>query len=128
MRNELTKPGRKYAYQQSALMAFIVTLTTLIIYFVWGYEPAKSAALGGVIGVIPNILFAYKAFKFAGANASKKVVESFFSGVKLKMALTAFFFALAFKFVVLIPLPFFSMFCLVMALPIITPFIIKQQR
>ena len=128
MRNELTKPGRKYAYQQSALMAFIVTLTTLIIYFIWGYEPAKSAALGGVIGVIPNILFAYKAFKFAGASASKKVVESFFSGVKLKMALTAFLFALAFKFVVLIPLPFFGMFCLVMALPLITPFIITQQR
>ena len=128
MRNELTKPGRKYAYQQSALMAFIVTFTTLIIYLIWGYEPAKSAALGGVIGVIPNILFAYKAFKFAGASASKKVVESFFSGVKLKMALTAFLFALAFKFVVLIPLPFFGMFCLVMALPLITPFIIKQQR
>ncbi|WP_033093528.1 ATP synthase subunit I [Colwellia psychrerythraea] len=107
-------------------MAFIVTFTTLIIYFIWGYEPAKSAALGGVIGVIPNILFAYKAFKFAGASASKKVVESFFSGVKLKMALTAFLFALAFKFVVLIPLPFFGMFCLVMALPLITPFIIKQ--
>ncbi len=126
MRNELTKPGRKYAYRQSALMAFIVTFTTLIIYFIWGYESAKSAALGGVIGVIPNILFAYKAFKFAGASASKKVVESFFSGVKLKMALTAFLFALAFKFVVLIPLPFFGMFCLVMALPLITPFIIKQ--
>jgi len=128
MNNELAKPGRKFAYQQSALIAFIVVFTTLIINFVWGFEPAKSAALGGVIGIIPNILFAYKAFKFAGARASKRVVESMFSGVKLKMALTAFLFVLAFKFVVLIPLPFFGMFCLVMALPLITPFIIKQQR
>ncbi len=127
MKNELAKPGRKFAYQQSALIAFIVVFISLIVNFVWGYEPAKSAALGGLIGIIPNILFAYKAFRFAGARASKQVVESLFSGVKLKMVLTAFLFALAFNFVELLPLPFFGMFCLVMALPIITPFIIKQR-
>ncbi len=128
MANKLARPGRKFALQQSALITCIVIFSSLCIYFVWGYEPAKSAALGGFIGILPNILFAYKAFKFAGARASKKVVESFFSGVKQKMILTALLFALAFKFVVLIPLAFFGMFCLVMAMPLITPFIIKQQR
>ncbi len=128
MKNELAKPGRIFAYQQSALIAFVVVFIAFIVNFAWGYEPAKSAALGGLIGIIPNILFAYKAFKFAGARASKQVVESFFSGVKLKMALMALLLGLTLKFVVLSPLPFFSMFCLVMALPIITPFIIKQQR
>lgn len=128
MTNVLAKPGRIFAYKQSALIAFIVFFTTLVIYFVWGYNPAKSAALGGIVGIIPNILLAYKAFRFAGARASKQVVESLFSGVKLKMILTAFLFALVFKFVELLPLPFFGMFCLVMALPLITPFIIKQQR
>ncbi|MEW6995379.1 ATP synthase subunit I [Colwelliaceae bacterium MEBiC 14330] len=128
MANKLARPGRKFALQQSALITCIVIFSSMCIYFVWGYEPAKSAALGGFIGILPNILFAYKAFKFAGARASKKVVESFFSGVKQKMILTALLFALAFKFVVLIPLAFFGMFCLVMAMPLITPFIIKQQR
>ncbi len=128
MANKLARPGRKFALQQSALITCIVIFSSLCIYFVWGYEPAKSAALGGFIGILPNILFAYKAFKFAGARASKKVVESFFSGVKQKMILTALLFALAFKFIVLIPLAFFGMFCLVMAMPLITPFIIKQQR
>ncbi|AAZ24306.1 MULTISPECIES: ATP synthase subunit I [Colwellia] len=128
MRNELTKPGRKFAYQQSALITLITLIFTLITYFIWGFESAKSAALGGIIGILPNLFFAYKAFRFAGARASKMVVESFFSGVKQKMALMALLLGLTIKFVVISPLPFFSMFCLVMALPIITPFIIKQQR
>jgi len=128
MRNELTKPGRKFAYNQIALITVITLIFTLIIYFVWGFQSAKSAALGSLIGIIPNVLFAYKAFRYAGARSSKMVVESFFSGVKQKMALMALLLGLILKFVVISPLPFFSMFCLVMALPIITPFIIKQQR
>jgi ATP synthase protein I len=128
MRNELTKPGRKFAYNQIALVTVITLICSLIIYFIWGFESAKSAALGSAIGIIPNLLFAYKAFRYAGARASKLVVESFFSGVKLKMALMALLLGLTLKFIVISPLPFFSMFCLVMALPIITPFIIKQQR
>jgi ATP synthase protein I len=43
------------------------------------------------------------------------------------MILTAFLFALTFKFVEVIPLSFFGMFCLVMAMPLITPFILKQR-
>jgi ATP synthase protein I len=128
MRNELTKPGRKFAYKQIALITVITLIFTLIIYFVWGFQSAKSAALGSIIGIIPNILFAFKAFRYAGARSSKMVVESFFSGVKLKMALMVLLLGLSLKFVVINPLPFFSMFCLVMALPLITPFIIKQQR
>lgn len=128
MKNELTKPGRIFAYKQIFLMGISVFIVTLIIYIFCGFQSAKSAALGGSIGILPNLLFAYKAFKFAGAKASKMVVESFFSGVKLKMALMALLLGLSVKFVVIIPIPFFSTFCLVMALPIITPFIIKQQR
>jgi ATP synthase protein I len=55
------------------------------------------------------------------------VVDAFFSGVKLKMALMAMLLGICLKFVEINPLPFFSVFCLVMALPMITPFIIKQR-
>ncbi len=127
MRNELTKPGRKFAYSQVALITVVTLIISLIIYLISGYNSAKSAVLGGAIGIIPNVLFAYKAFKYAGARAAKKVVDSFFSGVKLKMALMAMLLGLCLKFVEVSPLPFFSTFCLVMALPIITPFIIKQR-
>ncbi len=126
MKNILTESGRSYALKQNMLAIFSVVFITLTIYFLWGVDQAKSACIGGFVAIVPNFVFAYKAFKYAGARSSKKVVESFFSGVKLKMVLTALLFALAFKFLVLLPIPFFALFCLVMAMPLITPFIIKQ--
>jgi len=131
MTNKLTLAGRKLAWQQNVLAISVVLLCSLTSYFIWGLVYAQSILAAGVVTIIPNIVFALKAFKYAGAKSSKLVVESFFSGVKLKMVLTALLFALTFKFLVLFiviePIPFFSMFCLVMALPLLSPFIIKNN-
>ena len=124
--NPLVKAGRKFAYQQIGISITIVLIFTLIIYFIWGVTTATSALTGGVIGVVPNIIFAYKAIKYAGAKSSKLVVESFFSGVKIKMIVTALLFAMVFKTLSILPLPFFGMFCLVMAMSLLTPFFVKQ--
>jgi ATP synthase protein I len=126
MTNRLTIVGRKLAWQQNVLAISLVLLCSLISYFIWGLDHVKSILAAGLVTIIPNSVFALKAFKYAGAKSSKLVVESFFSGVKLKMVLTALLFVLAFKFFVLLPIPFFSMFCLIMALPLVTPFYIKQ--
>jgi len=127
MNNKLTSAGRKLAMQQNALAIVVVLLSSLVTYSYWGLAHAQSTLVAGVVTIIPNIVFALKAFKYAGAKSSKLVVESFFSGVKLKMFLTALLFALAFKFLVLLPIPFFSMFSLVMALPLLTPFVFKNS-
>ena len=124
--NALVKPGRKFAYQQIGFSIIVVFTCALITYCIWGLSYAYSVLLGGAIGIIPNFIFAYKAFKYAGATSSKLVVESFFSGVKLKMAATALLFGLTFKFLVIIPLPFFGMFCLIMVIPLLTPFFMKH--
>jgi len=126
MKNKLTAVGRKFAWQQNIFMMTVVFMLTLVTYFIWGWLAAKSILVGGFIVIVPNMLFAYKAFKYAGAQASRKVVDSFFSGVKLKMALMALLLALAFKFLVLAPLPFFAMFSLVLVLPAVTPFLFKS--
>ena len=126
MKNELTVVGRRFAMQQNVFMAAVVSLITLITYFIWGWLFAKSALVGGFIAIVPNVLFAYKAFKYAGAQASRKVVDSFFSGVKLKMALMALLLALAFKFLVLAPIPFFVMLSIVLLSPMITAQIFKH--
>ncbi|MBL4764041.1 MAG: ATP synthase subunit I [Colwellia sp.] len=126
MKNKLATAGRKLAWQQNVLAISVVLLCSLLSYFIWGFIYAKSIMAAGVVTIIPNIVFALKAFKYAGAKSSKLVVESFFSGVKLKMVLMALLFALVFKFLVLLPIPFFSMFCLMMALPLITPLFIKH--
>jgi len=126
MNNKLTKAGRKFALSQILFTTIVVLLTTLITYFIWDLAHAKSTLVAGIVAIVPNVVFALKAFKYAGAKSSKLVVESFFSGVKLKMLLTALLFALAFKFLVLLPIPFFVMFCIVMVMPLLTPLIFRQ--
>ena len=125
MTNKLTLTGRKLAWQQNRLAISVVLLCSLVIYFIWGLAHAQSTLAAGVVTIVPNSVFALKAFKYAGAKSSKLVVESFFSGVKLKMVLTALLFALAFKFLVLLPIPFFIMFCIVMVIPLIGPLFLK---
>ena len=124
--NDLAKPGLKIAFKQILITFIIVISLTTSIYIIWDINSAKSALVGGFIGIIPNIIFALKAFRYAGARSAKKVVESFFSGVKFKMVLTALLFALAFKFLVLLPIPFFVMFCMVMFMPLISPLFLKK--
>ena len=126
MKNTITAAGRKFAWQQISFMVTVVLFFTLNLYFLSGWTIAKSALIGGFIAIIPNMLFAYKAFKYAGAQASRKVIDSFFSGVKLKMGLTALLLALTFKFIVFVPMPFFAMFSLVLVLPAVTPHLFKN--
>lgn len=126
MKNKLTEAGRKYAQQQNTFIVGVVLFLTVIIYFIWGWMPAKSAMAGGAVVIVPNMLFAYKAFRYAGAQASRKVVDSFFSGVKLKMALMALLLALVFKFLVFMPMPFFAMFSLVLVLPVVTAYLFES--
>lgn len=125
-KNELTKIGLRIAFKQIFITFIVVMFMTLSIFIIWNEHSAKSALLGGLIGIIPNIVFALKAFRYAGAREAKKVVESFFSGIKIKMGLTAILFSLVFKFIVIEPLPLFSMFCLVMAMPLLQPIINKE--
>jgi len=127
MNNKLTQAGRKIALYQILLSILLMLIVTLITYFIWDNEHAMSTFFGGVVAIVPNIVFALKAFRYAGARSSKKVVESFFSGVKLKMVLTALLFALAFKLLVLLPVPFLIMFCLIMIVPLMAPLFLGKH-
>lgn len=103
------------------VMAIVVITCTIISYIFVGVSYVESVIAGGIIGILPNCVFAYKAFKYAGAQASKEVMQSFYSGVKLKLGLSALLFALAFKFLSIIPAPFFTTYCLVVIVPLLTP-------
>lgn len=124
--NELTKLGKRFAFKQIVAMITSVLLLAFVSYFYWGIEHAKSVLAGGAVTIIPNIFFALKAFRYAGARSSEKVMESFYSGEKMKIVLTAILFALAFKYLAILPVPFFTSFCLVVAMPLLTPFFIKH--
>ena len=117
--NQLVKPGRKLAIKQIVIAIFLILLTVLVSYFVAGFEHAKSSVFGGLVAVIPQIVFAFKAFQYAGASASKKVVDAFYSGVRIKLVLTAILFALCFKFFQPEPLPFFITYFIALLAPFV---------
>ena len=125
MSNALTKPGKKYAALQLFVQLAVTLLSFVTVYFYWGYSPAKAALAGGAVSIVPNFIFALKAFRYAGARQAKQVVDSFYSGVKLKMVLTAILFALCFKFLELALLPFFITFSLTMLAPFIAAIVIN---
>lgn len=127
-KNKLAITGRKFALRQILVTTIIVLLGTLTTYFNWGLSYAQSVLAGGVVVIIPNVVFALKAFRYAGAKSSEKVMESFYSGEKIKIVLTAILFALAFKFLAIVPIPFFISFCLVVLLPLLTPIFINFKH
>lgn len=124
-KNALTKAGRKIACQQIGFSIIVVLICTLLTYLYWGLLTAQSVIAAGVVTIIPNCLFAFKAFRYAGASSSKLVMSSFFSGVKFKMFLMAVLLIFVLKLIVILPIAFFSTFFLVMALPLLTPFLFK---
>ncbi len=75
--NALVKPGRKFAYQQIGFSILVVFICAFITYLFWGLSYTYSVLSGGAIGIIPNFILAYKAFKYAGATSSKLVLSPF---------------------------------------------------
>ena len=127
MKNKLTRAGRKFAKQQIIFITIVVLCSSIVTWFIWGQTMAMSVLTGGLVGLIPQVIFALKAFKHAGASASKLVVENFYSGVKLKMLYTALLFALVFKFLAVEPLVFLSTYCVVVFLPLLMPVILTKR-
>lgn len=62
----------------------------------WGDSAAKGALIGGLIVWLPNCYFAFRAFRYRGARAARKIVRSFYAGAAGKMVLTAIMFTVVF--------------------------------
>lgn len=125
MLNALIEPGKKIAKQQLIITISLVIVIALITYSNWGLSYAISALAGGGVAIIPNFIFAHKAFKYAGARSAQKVVDSFYGGVKLKMLTTAILFSLCFKFLELSLATFFITYFLTLLVPFIHALIHK---
>ena len=81
--------------------------------FYLGSKAIISAFFGGLIVIIPNVLFALIFFKCKGAHAARQIVNSFYKGEALKIFLSIILFTLVFKFFIIIPLVFFTVFIMV---------------
>ncbi len=88
-----------------------------------------SALLGGIICLIPNAYFAYRTFAYQGAQAARKIVNSFYKAEAVKLGLTALFFGLTFKYVKpLEPLSLFMTFFIVQVVHWLAPLLMVEKQ
>jgi ATP synthase protein I len=78
------------------LQAVVGLLVSLLFVTSKDQTAGYSALLGGLIALLPNAFFAYKAFCYFGARSTKDIVLSIWSGAMGKWILTAVLFALVF--------------------------------
>ena len=78
------------------VQAIVCLLVALLFVLGKGTTAGYSALLGGMIALLPNAFFAYKAFRYFGARSAKDIVLSIWSGAMGKWILTAVLFALVF--------------------------------
>ncbi|MGL6028481.1 MAG: ATP synthase subunit I [Legionella sp.] len=106
-------------------------LTLVIAGFcagVYGINAAISAVLGGLVCILPNVLFAFKLFKYQGARAARQIVNSFYKGEALKIFLSIFLFTAVFVFYRVTPLAFFGTYIVIQITHWFAPWIINKQN
>ena len=87
---------RQPMFRVIVLQAAVGALIGLLFWLVQGWIAAYSAWLGGLIALIPNVYFTYKAFQYFGARSIAVIVQSFWAGQMGKLILTAVLFAVLF--------------------------------
>ncbi|MBS7598623.1 F0F1 ATP synthase subunit I [Pseudomonas sp. RC2C2] len=107
-------PFHRWAVFPVLLAQCVVFLLATLALWQWhGAVSGYSALCGGLIAWLPNVYFAWKAFRYTGARAAQAIVKSFYAGEAGKLILTAVLFALTSAGVKpLAPLAVFGVFLL----------------
>jgi ATP synthase protein I len=121
----LVYSGRVIAKKQVKTAIFATLILMVVWYFVEGYQAMYSALLAGITVIVPQLIFAFKAFQYAGAQASEKVVKAFFQGEKIKMVLTVVFVVIVFSLLSVQIIPFITSYSIVVVMPLLSGFFIK---
>lgn len=109
-----------------AMQLIFVALVALILIIVSDNKNAYSALLGGLVCVIPGLVFAINVFKYRGAHAAKKIIARMYWGEALKISLTFVLFAVVFIYIPISAFPFFMTFAATQLLYWLAPLILKK--
>ncbi len=115
MTNKLARRGLDLAKKGLLFQAITAIVITGLAGAAGGIHSAISAAAGTLISILPNIVFAIFAFRYAGASKNELVARSFSQGSKMKLALTIILFVIAFKGLNASPLEIFMAFVITTA-------------
>jgi ATP synthase protein I len=101
----LTQEGRNLARKVLFYQSIIVIIFTTFFTVFYGKYSGISAFYGGVVCLVTGAVFAFLAFRYAGASQNQLVVRSFNKGSKLKFLFTIVMFVVVYKWQNLQPLP-----------------------
>jgi ATP synthase protein I len=100
---QFSAPNRSVCIKKPPLLLIFgvqCVFAGLLIVIFWltkGDVAALSALYGALIFIAPQQYFAYKSFRYMGARAAVKTVQSFYSAESSKLLLVAVGFALVFS-------------------------------
>lgn len=114
MSNTLVRPLRIKALASVYIQAFITLGACLLTWLVVDQHAAESVFFGGMIALLPNLVFTLYAFRYSGARQTQRVYASLKRGVGLKYLLTVLLFGLVFKTKSVLLLPLFLAYIAVM--------------
>lgn len=112
MSEQSAKIARKSAYMLVIGQVVVAGVIALAFFLTTDIFAAKSAFKGGLVAVIPNLVFAFFAFRFSAAENPNLVVMAFMRGQSLKLILSAVLLALVFSQQQLVHGPFLTGFML----------------
>ena len=108
-KSNLPKGTARLFLLQTAMTAIV----TAVLFLLNKNGEAVSALLGGVVAILPSVVFARFLFRYQGARSAKKIVNNFYLGEAAKMALSILLFAVVFQFYRVAPIVFFVTYCFV---------------
>lgn len=94
--------------------AIVVVFVPAVAFCLYGWLEARSALFGGIIGFLPNALFAYIVARSQG-KAAPSIVRAFYVGESTKLIFTALLFVAVFQIPDIFFVPLFIGFTAVIA-------------
>ena len=79
------------------LQALTIVATSGLAWVLIGLTEAKSVMLGGMVAFLPNMYFAIKFGRHNPKWSAKEIVNAFYVGEAIKLALTALLFVFVFQ-------------------------------
>lgn len=87
---------RKVAYGWLIIQVIVTVIISLLLFLIHGIHTALSALLGGLICVLPNLMFACILFWRSSFNP-KSTIKALYIGELIKLSLTGLLFILVIK-------------------------------
>jgi ATP synthase protein I len=93
----LSKQIQNKAYRIVLWQLVGVFILTLIALLVSGLDSGFSVLAGGLAYGIPNLIFVWRVFRYAGAQQMTQFAAAFFAGEAIKLILSGILFLLVVK-------------------------------